>query len=370
MNTWILEPRDTIVVRDGRPLADGASEMRSLDFPWPSTVAGLVRTRIGLSENGKFEMTPDEARQVEIRGPLLARVAPGPGELLVPAARDNVVYPHESGLRRYRLGPRPLPDGIATDLQGLQVVSFLAEPPEGKPEPRPAAFWTWPEMERWLTRPTDVLDLAPGAGHRSLVHETRVHVAIDPGTGTAMDGALFSTDGLRFAGRKAGGSSERLALAFSCHDTRLEGKAGVVVAGGERRPAFLRPSPVPFPASPEALVSSARNRYRLVLLTPGLFAAGHRPAALPGARIVAAVVPRPQVISGWDMERQESGKNKGKPKGPKPTRRAVPAGSVFWVELNEGVDPARWVRERWLSSLCDDEQDARDGFGLVVVGVA
>lgn len=360
MSTWLLEPRDTLVVRDGRPLTDGASEMRSLDFPWPSTVAGLVRTRIGLSPEGRFNMTPEEARRIAIRGPLLARVTPGPAELLVPAARDCVVYPHGDALCRHRLGPKPLPAGTSTDLCGLEVVAFLAEAPEGKPASRPPAFWTWPEMELWLTTPANVIDLLPGAGHRGPVHETRVHVAIDPETGTAVDGALFSTDGLRFASREVRTTPERLALAFDCEDARLAAKVGVVVAGGERRPAFLRASPVEFPAPPEGLISSEARRYRLVLLTPGLFKRGYRPETVPGARIVAAVVPRPQVVSGWDMALG----------GPKPTRRAVPAGSVFWVELEDGVKPAAWVRERWLSSLCEDEQDASDGFGLAVVGVA
>lgn len=362
MSSWLLEPRDTLVVRDGRPLTDGASEMRSLDFPWPSTVAGLVRTRIGLSPAGRFEMTPDDAKKIAIRGPLLARVTAKPAELLVPAARDCVVYPVApgAGYRRHRLGPGQLPSGTTTDLQELEVVSFRGEPPEGKPAPRPPTFWTWAEMESWLTKPVDVVELTPGSGHGGLVHERRVHVAIDPGTGTAVDTALFSTDGLRFASREAGHRPERLALAFECNDARLDAKAGVLVAGGERRPAFLGPSPVEFPAPPPALISSGARSYRLVLLTPGLFKEGYRPENPPGGRIVAAVVPRPQVVSGWDMALG----------GPKPTRRAVPAGSVYWVELDTRVDPAAWVRERWLSSLCEDEQDARDGFGLVVVGVA
>ena len=52
--SWLLEPRDPLVVRDGRPNS-GRSESRVLGFPLPSTIAGGVRTRLGSGARG-FEM--------------------------------------------------------------------------------------------------------------------------------------------------------------------------------------------------------------------------------------------------------------------------------------------------------------------------
>ena len=105
------------------------------------------------------------------------------------------------------------------------------------------------------------------------------------------------------------------------------------------------------PALPQA-------RARVVLLTPALFAEGAVPQQIRGAQVVAAAVGRPQPISGWDMAAR----------GPKPTRRMAPAGSVYWVDLT-GQDPAEWARRVHLKGICSDEQDSRDGFGLAAVGV-
>ena len=78
------------------------------------------------------------------------------------------------------------------------------------------------------------------------------------------------------------------------------------------------------------------RRCRLVLATPGIFPDGWR---LPGmgadgrfafhgvrGRVVCAAVPRAEVVSGFDLARWQ----------PKPAERAVPSGSVYWIEDLEG----------------------------------
>jgi CRISPR-associated protein Cmr3 len=44
----------------------------------------------------------------------------------------------------------------------------------------------------------------------------------------------------------------------------------------------------------------------------------------------------------------------------------VPAGSIYFFEVRQGDGAA--LADRWLQSVCDDEQDRRDGFGLAVWG--
>jgi CRISPR-associated protein Cmr3 len=100
------------------------------------------------------------------------------------------------------------------------------------------------------------------------------------------------------------------------------------------------------PPEPDYLALAAEGRCRLVLTSPGLFEASPDQApylgggwlprglsrgadgglrlALPGldARLICAAVPRGQTVSGWDLAR-------GRPKA---AQRAVPAGSVYWLE--------------------------------------
>ncbi len=76
--------------------------------------------------------------------------------------------------------------------------------------------------------------------------------------------------------------------------------------------------------------------------------------------LVAAKVSRPETVSGWNFQKME----------PKPTRRVVPAGDVFWGRLS-GAPDARltWLDKTWGECISDEEQDRLDGYGLAVVGV-
>jgi CRISPR-associated protein Cmr3 len=133
--------------------------------------------------------------------------------------------------------------------------------------------------------------------------------------------------------------------------------------GGEGRITAMneRTAP-PLPPCPEK-VKNAR-RVRLILATPGFFSGGWRPGWLtaqggspPGfpnvrLKLIAAAVPRSVPISGWDYAKRE----------PKPSRLLAPAGSVYFCEAEGDASCL------WLKSICGD-QAARDGFGIVALGV-
>ena len=54
MKTWIIEPHDSFIARDGRPFGLIAGvRAASLPFPFPSTTTGGVRTRAGLDAAGR-----------------------------------------------------------------------------------------------------------------------------------------------------------------------------------------------------------------------------------------------------------------------------------------------------------------------------
>lgn len=45
MNVGSIEPHDTLVLRDGRELEGTSTPIRSMEYPWPSTIAGFARSR-------------------------------------------------------------------------------------------------------------------------------------------------------------------------------------------------------------------------------------------------------------------------------------------------------------------------------------
>ncbi len=388
MSVWLIEPLDPLIARDGRPASVGG-HFFTVSFPYPSMLAGAVRTRMG-SENGAFALWGEDTlkellEKVIVRGPLLAEVQPEGDEVLqwlAPAPRDLTILRAPDGttiLKRhvpYRLAPGEAMDSL--EEEDLLPVGYRGEETYGKPPKDLPAFWRWDEFETWLTAPADrpAVDLT-ALGVAALPIETRAHLAVQPGERVGMDGMFFQTSGLRFL--QAGGSRlnpRRFALSVGCQGARVGGRdlaleRQIAPLGGERRLARWSPASQEWPRMPAAVREGilSTGRARLILLTPALFEKGALPgwnggawplAAQVTANIRAACVPRPAIVSGWDLA-------KGRPKA---TRRLAPAGSVYFLELQGSKDDLRqWCEETWLHCVSDGAQDRRDGFGLAALGI-
>lgn len=404
MPTWIIEPRDPLIVRDGRPFGPTpGARATSLSFPFPSTTTGGVRTRIGPDAQGAYSTERiDYLKSVCVRGPLLVELkstndedswrwlvpAPADALLLEPegaAQQNQTADSQKNDVLRKRLVPLVTLEGLSTNLPAkvdgkplhLNLVGQVHHS-EGKPIKRVPAFWHWEKFEQWLLTPPQFEDSVGTSdlGHSGPALEARMHVSIEAKTQTADEGKLFQTRGLEFTlsgevddkGKdRRISQSRRLALAVVSEGATFE--PCIAPLGGERRMVRWRKSDLPLPDCQDALVSHVQEHKacRVILLTPACFAHGWYPtwwlAAREGVQptLSAAAIQRPQVVSGWSLE-------KGK-RGPKPTRRLAPAGSVFFLTLAGDKEAiARWVRDIWMQNISDDEQDRRDGFGLAVVG--
>lgn len=353
----LIEPRDALLVRDGRPFTNSpGARARSLPFPLPQTLAGAYRTRRGLEAGLRFPQDAQGVRSWGVRGPLLAEEAPGGWRLLLPRPLDAL----RLGEALYPLRPLKVPKGAGTNLpEALLPVGLPSPHLKEKPQALPP-FWYWESFLAWLLE-----DAPPGfapQGHGGPTPEHRTHVSLDPSRGTAREGALFQTSGLEFARKE--GVTRRLALVLWPEDgVEVE---GVHPLGGERRLAFWQKGGPGIPPAPPALAEALlRTRAaRVVLLTPGFFGGAYLPegGAIAGARVEAALVGRPLAVSGWDLA---GGK-------PKPSRRAVPMGSVYFVRLPGEWDRGQveeWLAKVWFQNLSDLPQDRRDGYGLAAVGV-
>jgi CRISPR-associated protein Cmr3 len=376
MNLWAIEPRDPLLVRDGRP-NEGRSESSTLSFPYPGTVAGLVRTRLGSDEAGAFTLHDqlDTLLAVTVRGPLL--VSTGDGEVYVAPPRDALMVADGKGASvLLALHPIEQPDGavLDDDLSTAPVGLDAGETLPGKPSLNAPAWWSWKSLATWLVRPAALTSsTVVSTGLRALPLESRMHVKLGA-TETAEEGKLFGTDGIRYTAE----GDRQLALLVDVGEAQgLSLRPGVAPAAGERRLVrWAVAKDVAWPACPPEVERHVGGdgdevRVRVVLLTPALFEDGWRPGAGPGGllgerggvqvSLTAACTPRPQTLSGWDFAKRQ----------PKPTRRAVGAGSVFWLTLRGNPeDRLAWLKAIWMTNVSDRDQDRRDGYGLAVVGVA
>lgn len=370
MQQIAIYPRDPIVARDGRPFGRGAgNRMYSMDWPYPSVVAGSLRTMLGKEMLGRRDAFDDggfleELRNIRVRGPLPWLDS----RVFLPRPR-NFLRSETGGIER--LQPMQLAPGCGVDLPGVLPLtpSMRAKPDLGHP------LWSQEMLAQWLSG-------GPFSYNRSETREypqmeERVHVEIDAARGVAAEGDLFSTQGLDFGHKSGDGPGDGLIISVTFPDGKWQKamqKALLVhPLGGERRLALWQPLDRPDPwAMPSELADSlvGAKRVCMYVATPAVYAGGWRPGWLdaeqltgtvPGTELVVklwgAAVGRWQAVSGWSYELG----------GPKPVRRLVPAGSVYFFEVQSGDATA--LQELWLQSLSDETVDANDGFGLVCWGV-
>ena len=382
-----LTPHDPLVARDGRPFGAGqGNRMRGLSWPLPSVFAGSFRTALVKAGSGDFSGDiPQRLMQIAVAGAFPVHG----GELHLPAPNDAVAEPNENGTGikfLHRVIPQPITGGCDLPEDGLRPV-MLSESQAGedfKPAEVPA-WWPVGKYAQWLLGNEVRFD---SSFLRSPLQETRDHVCLDAERGAAAEGQIFATAGLnvtrlpRFGVDGSMPLHERLAeITLSGRITIPDFETTLTIGqqfgiwhplGGERRMVHWQRCQQAItgwecpPAIRDALKTA--TKIRMILATPAIFKDGWKPGWLTEGRegeqsgvklkLVGASNGRWKAVSGWSL---------APPRGPKPIRRMVPAGSVYFLECEPGA--AASLADRWLESVSDDPQERRDGFGLAVWGV-
>jgi CRISPR-associated protein (Cas_Cmr3) len=199
MNTshYLLHPRAPLVFGTGKPLDFGLGG-DSLNFPFPSTVAGALNAAHSAAQG----RAPDPFAAIDglnLQQLALARfnwlqpdVQP---TLLLPRPAD-AVYIHNKMLS---LTPQPLPQDSWTDLApGLQVLALqgAAKDKKGKPDSAPN-WWSADDFSNWLKDPKAQAN-NPVRSAFDTHADQRTHVVIDPHGKGATTGGLFRSTGRDF----------------------------------------------------------------------------------------------------------------------------------------------------------------------------
>ncbi|MCS6914086.1 MAG: type III-B CRISPR module-associated Cmr3 family protein [Myxococcales bacterium] len=371
-----LVPRDGLFCKDGRGWHTSTSGRgHGLDWPWPSTILGVLRTAWGRSEEERCGavLGPDEWRRctaaVRLGRTLVLRRAHGRpwdfADTVWPVPADALWL--DGHTRVYRLTPQPsaVPTLGRDDDEAREALWRPQLEERGKPLP-PPRWWNSEDFVAWLAgRPVDVRAREQVLG---TVWRVQVHVGILPEQLTADEGVLFAHDVLETLER---GAEWAIGAEVTLADGAL---SGVATVGADARLAWIEPLPAELFAPPAPLLA-AFNRpsqgLRIVAVTPlccdkgwvpdGFAANGNQyTGRLPGvdAELVlrAAFVPRPIHVSGWDMAAGT----------PKPTSRMVAPGSVYFFERTDGKPFGEAdARSLWLAVL---GRRTDEGFGRIVPG--
>ena len=376
MNLKLAIPRDPLIFRDGKPFTAVPGERsKSMPFPFPATLAGAVRTRIGTNSSGEFDTTQIKSLlKISVRGPFLVELDENQliTEWYFPAPADALIVAEDGLTTRYALAPLDISNDIQSNLDVNLKLIGAKHNIKTKSISNLPLYWTWELLQEWLLKPPDeeTIDLETFNAIHGPARETRTHVSIDPKTQTAVAGALFQTSGMEFIQLKQGdplSKSSQLALAI---ETTVDFANGMGFLGGERRVIRWEKAQgekAKLPECPQNLKDQIKRdaHCRLILATPAHFKEGYLSTEFEKKhkiKIQAVALPRYQTISGWDYA-AKNGRG-----APKPTRRLVPAGSVYFIKFEDKSQIENFVNKVWLHSISDDEQSQYDGFGLALLG--
>lgn len=327
-----IEPLDVLFLRGNRLFGDPGSHGESLVPPWPSVAAGALRSLMlatdgvdiaafarGQSPHATLG-TPAAPGSFALIGFDLARCSPnGQVETLHALPADLVLTePPGGGLQLTRLQAHMPAPGLASSAP-LPLWPVLAQAVRHK-----AVTGHWLTQSGWATylqgqTPAIASLVAP---QQLWQLDARVGIGLDAATRSVANGNLFTTQAVAFRPGVGFLAAVRGAQIPS---------SGMLRLGGDGRAAAMS-SVDHRPPQPDWQAISRAQRCRIVLTTPGLFAQGwlppgvdaHLHLALPGVsgRLVCAAVPRADIVSGWDLARQQ----------PKAAERMAPAGSVYWID--------------------------------------
>ncbi|HXG59806.1 MAG TPA: type III-B CRISPR module-associated protein Cmr3 [Planctomycetota bacterium] len=364
---WVdLEPVDVLFFRDARPFGAGSENYAEGIFPpLPSVTAGALRTAAMASYGADFSARrlegpaaevwgrPGEAAfRVSFKGPFLRRG----NDLLFPAPAD-LEFSQERVWRWAPLGRDRLPFSSSLAREGLRSL-WKIEAGRGTGEKLEGpVYLTARDMEAWLS---GGIPGEPVCAEALWGTERRFGIALG-GTRTVREGMLYSLRMVRLNEEKR----VRLAVAVEGEGVAPLRDKGILRLGGEGRMARWEKSTAGrWPAG-----FMREGRFAWTFVTPAIFMEGQTAGWKPSrickrengwvlddgdvrARLVGVRLPTMVPVSGWDIAARSA----------KPLRLAVPAGAVYYFELERG-DPVQKYHARSVSDV-----GAQEGFGIVLVG--
>jgi CRISPR-associated protein Cmr3 len=391
----ILRARDGLFFKDARGwFTSESGRTHALAWPHPTTLLGALRSAYGRRREdargralarGEWP-TVTAAVALGASLPVRAKVGGrcGPAARLWPRPADTIRMRDEGGEHWETLEPLPPRAGVTVraDADGISPGDGLWFPrPDavGKPLSRPA-WWTDDELAAWVRG----APVAPNVGDaRELAIRTQAHVSVSRDAGTAVAGALFTTEVRETVVRSATPARAHdewsIAVRVTSDDDVDAWARTPLVLGGDGRLGFAEAAPHDLFAPPDLVAPSGDGAaafpdvlgLRLLVVTPAHFSRGWLPdgfefdgtgytGSLPGlaprVRLRAALVDRPTAVSGWDVAAGQA----------RATRRLVPSGSVYFVTRVDGqafggADALRLWFACWGA-------DTASGLGRIVAG--
>lgn len=355
-----IEPLDVMLFRDGKPFSAEEDVIATSAFPpFPSTFYGAVRTEILSQQNFPFQplskiknkqgyqsQIDSLTEDLSIIGPFIAdeyhsEYFPIPKDVMIIKGKDKYVQLKPSALTHFT-------SDLSTDVSPLWIKTNYDEHIEdGK------GFISGSQLKIYLEgRESNwsILKL-----EEIFQKEERVGIKRSGSTKTSEEGFFYIVEYIRL--------KNGVGLTLDIESNVNLPEQGFLRLGGESRAASYKKISDRNWSEDEIKKAVKKNDlFKLYLLTPAIFNKGWVAEWMrKGERdslkfkFVSACVGKPVHIGGFDIVGDR----------PKPMKKAVPAGSVYFFELTDG-EVNELFKAFQFKSISDEKQ--KEGSGITLVG--
>ena len=377
-----LQPNDTFFFRDGRPFTKGEqSEGHSIFPPLPSTVLGALRTAY-IAEFGNLSLfysgqmckmigtRKSLNNAIRVRGVFLANNRDNRLDIFFPVPLD-LIYKKNAAKD----------DSIPLHLLTPQSENFISNGTINNP-----LSWSTSESidsnADGLLRMGTIKRYLKGNDKNLLLinrttlieRESKTGIARSRHTLSSEEHMLYRIDMSRFKNRDG---NYGFVVDYECPKSLPQ--EGFLKLGGEGKSFVYRHSNCNLYSLSHHLEEvkcaiQSTGRFKLYFATPTILKQGWLPSWLKSntlsgkypqknaepisLKLITAAISKPIPVGGWDMA-------KGKAK---PTYRAVPAGSVYYFELDDKNRIDDLIAAFHYQNISDERSE--EGFGLALIGVA
>lgn len=369
----LIKPLEPFFFRDARPFDKGEGWATGIFPPLPSTIYGAVRTA-AISQKSTIDDYYSD-RHIAIREEMGSPGYCGTFTIksvllyngyssLTPMPLDLLQKRHHNRLGILLSNPRG--DEIISD---KRFTFYQAPDPDFEAPTKP-----WLDsygLEKYLLGESLLVDDT----RNPLYEEIKTGIEKDPEKGNAREHMLYVQKMLRLEDKEYGESGH---YEFSVETENISSldERGILKLGHDGRIfSYKKTTEGNFDFSADELYGikakiDSEKKFRILFTSPALLKNGWLPGGVKDSncvwetgsiriRIKSAVLGKPMCVGGWDMKKR----------GPKPMRKAVPPGSVYYCELANGT-----VEELFDTlfdkNISDADGDlAQQGFGHTLIGV-
>ncbi|HHG83424.1 MAG TPA: type III-B CRISPR module-associated protein Cmr3 [Bacteroidetes bacterium] len=354
---------DTLFFKDGKPFSMGEETWaRGIFPPFPSVIYGMMRSLWFAGNMGEFSKVRDK-EDPTWKDLTLTRYLPavdGATAFPIPVDLYQEKQPEMEG-KALRFVPDPLDEAVIHDHPYQQIL--IPQKREGSQkavkivELGGNALLSKDEFKNYLAGcqgPFSFFSL-----DKYCLEEPKIGIGRDPATRTAKDGQLY-----RLAMRRLEGEAGKLSFQIQAEGLEFPEK-GLSRLGAEGKAISYDQCSI---TEIECPLEEGDTTFLLYLATPAIFENGPVPAWFEkkGITVLGCANGRAAHIGGWDM----------KNRCPKPMYKAVPAGTLYFLEKKEGGITEELIRQLHagnIYNLAPEEDDMRkaymrQGFGQTYLG--